>query len=940
MQRILLIVLGLFLTQITFGQKGIITGKVTEDGTGEEIPFANITIKGTEIGAASDLTGVFEISLDAGTYVIQCSSLSFKDVEKEVIVKSGETTRVNFEISEDGVIIDTGAEVVARRKTNSANHIDNMKRKDGGVIDGVSSELAKALGASNVSAMASKGSGISVEGGKYVYVRGLSDRYSLTTMNGGEIPGLDPNRNSVQLDLFPSNLVQNITIRKSFTPNLPGSFTGGLIDIATKDFPDSMQYNVTFALGYNTNASLNSDFLSYAGSSTDVLGFDNGLRAIPSSVDGQNVPSFLSGENQALQNQTRSFSKTWAPTAKTALPNHKFGFSFGNRKTIKGGRVIGYNISTTYAHNYKFYEGGVTGRYKLTGNVQDDSVLNQESILRDARGDESVLWGALANLSYRYKKGNTIGLTVIRNQNGISSARSQQGKVPSIDQDFVKEQYSIRYLERSLNTAQLKGSHVLNEGTGVRVNWIASAARAAQETPDLRIVEFLIKNPQENSGFDLYDADINVPSRFFRSMNEWNFDTKADITIPFKLEGDRESNVQFGFSNVYKSRNFTERLYEFYSNGINFNGNVSEYFTDENMDHSQEDFIYVEDRTDTKNSYAATQNVLSGYAMTDFRITPLWRVVAGARVENAQIESISDKFYELESEEEKAKFVGLLDNTDILPSLNITRTVNEKTNLRLALTRTLARPSFREVSAFASFDFENQLVKLGNPNLKRTLIDNLDLRYEFYPEPGEIFSVSAFYKRFNNPIELVVNPEAANVELTWENQDLATLYGLEFEYKKNLDFIDALRNWKLQTNVTIVESQTQIDDEELIQIQETDPNHASTRRMFGQSPYIVNASLIHKNRDNGWSSAISYNVSGEKLVIVVNGGTPNVLEQPRHMLGVNVSKAVNENLKFTLSASNILNAEYLRTYSLQDQDYTFQSFRLGQTVTAKVSYIF
>jgi len=832
MQRLLLIIGAIIISLHSFSQTGTITGQVTDQATGEEIPMANLSIKGTQIGATADLTGVFEFTIEPGTYVVVCSYVGFTSLEKEVTVKEGSATRVNFPIAEDGVVIGNGVEVISTAITNTSNAIDRMKFKDGAVMDGVSSELAKELGTANVSSMAEKASGISVEGGKYVYVRGLSDRYSLTTMNGGEIPGLDPNRNSVQLDLFPSTLVQNVTIRKSFTPNLPGNFTGGLVDIATKDFPDSLQYNVSFSIGYNCNATLNSDFLSYQGSSTDFLGVDNGLRAIPGAVSGNEIPSFTSGQNDLLQSQTRGFTKTWVPSTSTALPNHKFGFSFGNRKTLENGKVIGFNIATTYSHNYKFYDYGITGRYKLTDNVENTDQLNRESLLTDARGDESVLWGALANLNYRYKKGNTIGLTFIRNQNGISSARAQSGSVPSIDQDFKKHQFSIRYLERSLNTAQLKGNHLINEESGFRINWIASAAYAFQDTPDLRVLEYLEKDPSNNTGFDLYDADINVPSRFFRQMNEWNFDTKVDVIVPFKLEGDRESNFQFGISNVFKDRDFTERLYEFYSNGVEFNGNVDEFFTNENMDLTSEDYIYVEDRTDTKNSYQANQNVLSGYAMTDFRLTKRWRVVAGARIENAHIESTSDKFYLVESEEEKAKFKGVLDNTDILPSLNLTRTLGENTNLRIALTRTLARPSFREISAFASFDFENQLVKLGNPDLERTLIDNLDLRYEFYPNPGELFSVSAFYKRFNNPIELVVNPEAANVELTWENQDLATLFGLEFEFKKDLSFIDGLENWKIQTNITLVESKTQIDNDELLQIQEL----IKTQIMAGVQP--------------------------------------------------------------------------------------------------------
>ncbi|MFK7756098.1 MAG: TonB-dependent receptor [Flavobacteriales bacterium] len=942
MQRLFIVCFATFMAVNLFAQNGTVSGTVKDKDSGEEIPMANIFVKDSEIGVGADYMGEYSLELPAGEYTLVCSAISYYDVELSVIIKEGEVSLLNFLIGEEeGGIAIREAVVGGSHKKGGDNEIDAMKLIDKGIVDGVSNETAKALGATNVANMTSKASGISVEGGKYVYVRGLSDRYSLTTLNGGQIPGLDPNRNSVQLDLFPSTLVQNVTIRKTFTPNLPGNFTGGLVDIQTKDFPDSLEYNVSFSLGFNTNATLNSEFLGYDRSSTDFLGFDNGGRALPESVVNNEVQNQNTGDLALLQEQTRGFSDTWIPNNQTALPNMRFGFSVGNKKELANGKVLGFNLATTYSQKNTFYSNGETGRYKLTGIANDNATLNRESRYTDSRGDQSVLWGALGNISLKFSEGNTVGLTLLRNQNGISSARAQEGTVPNIDPDFLSRQFSTRYIERNLNAAQFKGEHLLNDESGLRMNWIASAAFAQQDTPDLTVLEYLIKNPENNSGYDLYDADINVPSKFFRNMNEWNYDTKVNVIVPLKLVDDKESNLQFGVSNIYKTRVFEERLMEFYSEGISFNGNVNEFFNQENINTSIENYIYVEDRTDTKNSYEATQNVLAGYAMTDYRLGNTWRVVAGARVESAQIESISQKYYEVDTEEEKANFKSELNNVDVLPSLNITKELAEKTKLRMAFTRTLARPSFREVSAFASFDFENQLIKIGNPNLDRTLIDNFDVRYEFYPNTGEIFSISAFYKRFNNPIELVVNPEAANLELTWENQDLATLYGVEFDFRKKLNFLgDKFENWKIGTNVTLVESETQIDSDELAQIRETDPLHDNTRRMFGQSPFIINGVLSYKNIETGWSGSAGYNVSGPKLVLVVQGGTPNILDQPRHDITLSVTKSFSRKFKATLRGQNLLDAETRRSYTYNDTEYVFQSFRTGRTISASISYTF
>lgn len=942
MQRLFLGCLALMYSLSTLiAQTGTVSGIVTDMSTGEEIPMANIWVENSELGTSAGYSGAFTLELPLGKYILICSVISYTEITEAITIKEGENIELDFVLSEDGVVINGGAQVEAKMSNKSDNAIDRMKLNDGGVIDGVSSETAKALGASNVATMTSKAAGISVEGGKYVYVRGLSDRYSLTLLNGGQIPGLDPNRNSVQLDLFPSSLVENVTIRKTFTPNLPGNFTGGLVDIQTKDFPDSLEYNVSLSLGYNTNSTFNSSFLGYERGSTDFLGFDDGNRALPESITNNDVQSPSSGDLALLEQQTKGFSNTWIPSTQTALPNMRFGFSIGNQKLLKGGKVVGFNFATTYSTKNTFYANGQTGRYKLTGLANENETLNKESLYKDSRGDQSVLWGTLGNISLRLKKGNTIGLTLLRNQNGISSARSQTGEVPNIDQDFLSKQFSTRYIERSLNAAQLKGEHLLDEESGLRVNWIGSAAFAAQDTPDLTVLEYLVKNPTNNSGFDLYDADINVPSKFFRKMNESNYDTKINVIIPIKLLKDKESNIQIGMSNLYKNRDFEEKLMEFYSNGVGFDGDVNNFFSEGNMNTENEQFVYVEDRTDTKNSYKARQNVLAGYAMTDYRVGNTWRFVTGARIESAQIESISAKYYEVESEEDKAKYRGQLNNVDVLPSLNITKEFKRKTNFRLAYTRTLARPSFREISAFASFDFENQLIKLGNPELERTLIDNYDLRYEFYPNIGEIFSISAFYKTFHNPIELVVNPEAANIELTWENQDIATLYGVEFDFRKTLGFLgEKFQWWKIGTNITLVESKTPIDQDELSQIRETNPLHSNTRRMFGQSPYIINGVLSYKNPENGLSGSLGYNVSGKKLVLVVIGGTPNVMDQPRHNLNLSVTKELKKNLKVTLRGQNLLDAETRRTYNYNGQDYIFQSFRTGRTVSASISFTF
>ena len=269
--------------------------------------------------------------------------------------------------------------------------------------------------------------------------------------------------------------------------------------------------------------------------------------------------------------------------------------------------------------------------------------------------------------------------------------------------------------------------------------------------------------------------------------------------------------------------------------------------------------------------------------MLDISLTGKLRIIVGVRLETADIHSESYN---------PDKPVGNLTNSDLLPALNIYYGLSKMMNLRGAYTRTLARPTFRELAPYASFDFQGDYVVVGNAALERTLIDNVDLKWEWFMTPIEIFSVGIFYKRFFNPIERTFNPEAGNDELTWRNVDEAKVFGLEADLRKQLDFIPTLRNFKLGLNVTFVKSLVNVDERELSTIHATEPDYPSARVMFGQSPYIINALLSYDNIESGWQSNVSYNVIGKRMVMVILGGTPNIYEQPAGLINFNISFAI------------------------------------------------
>lgn len=1003
MQNYLLLIFSLFSLSV-YSQTGSIQGNISDAETGETLIGATVMLAGTTTGAAGDLDGNFTINnIQPGTYKLVCMFISYRtDTLRNVEVRAGEITTVNFKLGSAAVKMD---EVVIQARANKAGqyYMLNAKQESAVLLDGISSKEIARGGDSDVAGALKRVTGVSVEEGKYVYVRGLSDRYSKTTLNSAVIPSLDPRRNAVQMDMFPVSMVDNISIYKTFSPELPGDFSGGLVDIATKDYPDNLVVDFSIGLGYNTNATFNDDFMGSNSGNSDWRAKGSEDRAVPNDVKENEVApiDFSSFEdarldaglneeewnslsfserqellqesrvqrNETLTQQTKSFNKAWNPEKKKAGLNQSYSLVIGNKVSLFN-NDLGFNVGFNYASVNKFYDDGVTGRYTLTGNVNDVNELTTQRKMVDTRGDEARKWGGLINLSYAIGKNNLIGFNYLHNQNGLNSGRYQEGINPSDDVDLFIRVNSGRYIERSMDTYQLKGEHTIQRAGGMVINWQYSKTESEMITPDLRvftndytvreltsyfdadsnnITDYVNGEELSNSeiedefpGFTsftgpdtLYNVSINLypaPTRFYRNMHEINNHAYLNFKIPFnRHRKGLESSVKFGGTYVDKSRQMDEVRYSFISQGIQYTGNDDLYFSNENMNVVPgESFLYLRDDTELRNSYRATENDIAAYAMVDWKLIKKLRLVTGARLETTNIQTQSL---------DTAQAEGLLDIVDILPALSLKYELNPKNNLRISGSRTLARPTFRELAPFANFDFEDGFVYVGNTELERTLIDNFDLRWEMFPKSGEIISVSAFYKKFHKPIEKVVNPEAQNVEITWENVDQGQVIGLEFEFRKNLDFIThSLRDFSLGFNVTLVKSETSIDPDELEQIRAQDPNHADTREMFGQAPYVVNAYLSYLNRDLGLELNATYNVIGPRMTLVIKGGTPNVFLQPFNLLNFNISKTLGKHFGIKLSASNILNSRKREIQTYKDVEYDFQSFTLGTTFGITLKY--
>lgn len=933
MQKLIILSLILLSFFHSFAQTGKLRGKITDAETGEELIGAAVLVNGTYQGASADLDGNYSISgIAAGTISINCSYISYEPQNiTGIVIKDGEVNILDIKLSSVSVGL---AEVVVAAKAvkNTESALLTMQKKSASVIEGISSQQIARGGDNDAAGAVKRISGVSVEGGKYVYVRGLGDRYSMTTLNGAEIPSLDPERNTVQMDIFPTNAIENMVVYKSFSPNL-NSFTGGLIDIVTKDFPEKFNIAFSATFEYNDQSSFINDFLTYEGGKSDGLGYDDGTRDFP--VASADIPLYPTNRD-AIDNTTKMFNKIMEPTTASTLMNQKYSFMVGNQVKLFG-KTLGFNLGLSYKKDQSYFNNGTRALYKLTDKNAES--LNVEQLYNETKGTTEALIGSLINLNYKLNNNNKVGYVLMYNHSGEKNTLLHYGQKPSDEIGMYIENRELGFQERAIIANQLKGEHYLENLGKLKINWIVSYTNSKQKEPDLRFfTNSFYPDAVGDARYEVNPSKYKVPSRFNRNMNENNLDNKIHFELPFTVLGD-QSKLKFGASYVYKNRAFTEEKLDYQTQVQYYSGSVSEYLSDGNIGQNNPAYdpvtranygLYIQNATDLRNSYDGNQSVSAGYVMVDMPVTQKLRIETGLRFEKNNMTTESKK---------KNLEKGQLNDSDFLPAINLTYSLSEKMNLRLAYTRTLSRPTFREIAPFASFSPVAPTI-VGNPNLTRTLIDNFDLKWEYFVRSGEVFSFGLFYKNFTAPIEMVDNPIAVNPEISYQNVDKAMNYGFETEFRKKLDFIDPLRNISLGVNFSYIFSEVAIDPVELESIRALDPSLPDTRPLFGQAPYILNGLLGYKSDTLGLSVNLVYNVTGQRISLVTKGGTPEVYELPFPELNFNINKNLGKYIVVSFKVNNILNSSHKEVYTYKSVDYPFYEYAYGRSFGLGLAYRF
>ncbi len=950
-------------------QQGIVTGKVIDNETGEPVLFANVFVEGTSTGTTTDFDGVYRLSLDPGTYNISISFVSYATKTiTGVEVKEGEVYPLDVFLSSSMTEL---KEFVIEAKAVERNEVAllKMQQKSVNVVDGISSQEIKNLGISNSAESMKQVTGASVEDGKYVVVRGLGDRYSISQMNGVTLPSPDPYRNSTSLDLIPSNMIDNVVSLKTFTPDKPGNFTGGLIDIQTKSLPDQFYMTVSTGFRFNTVSSFNDQFLRDPDrGSLDAVGYDDGTRQMPEFLENAQNRDLMESRYWALAGQTSEatsqetqlwrqaadeLSSSFIPEQEASLMDHSLSFSVGDQKDVGESNKFGYNFAMRYSRSYNFKEDYIIAQNEFVSPNED---LRQNQFVQ---GNESTLnpeLGGLFSAAYRFGGKNEIGVVVLYNHSTDFNASSLSGRLDEvISANHLYTSRNISMVQRELLTTQVTGEHVISKFKETNVNWVVGRTSGSQIEPDMRLFEDYID--LNTNDFILNNSELQYPFHFFRDLRDVQYNAQIDFETPF---GDKKKNkIKYGGLAQFKTREFSENRFQLSdrgANGVNddyldftaANGDYDAFFGEDNfggaVDIDPNDpskYLLKQSYSSTNlpaNQYEGNENIYAAYLMGVFQLAPTWKLIAGSRLEitDIQITGGNDS-------------VGEINAVDPLPSLGVIKAVSERSNLRLNASRTLARPNMREMAPFESFDLISGPRVTGNPDLGRSTVYNLDLRYEIYPSPGELFSVSGFYKFFEDPIMWEVRKLGSLYRMKPVNVNSGFLFGGEIEFRKKLDFIsESLRNFKIGTNFTYIYSRVEKTDAD-IQIEEAlGADLPSWRPFQAQSPYLANLVLTYSNDSAKLNVSVFANVFGPRMSAYGSAGTPDIYEVmsnsenniPTPTLNLSVSKGFGDHLQARVTVGDILNTRYF-SYQEQDGEYfDIMSYRDGIDIGFNLQYSF
>lgn len=895
---------------------GTIAGVVIDKVSGDPIIEAGVEVVGQQRTVRTDLDGKFSLKIAPGTYELRIFAPLYQGTRlTKVVVQPNRVATADTALAPAGAAGIDVVEVVAQAK-KAAEATQLLKRQKADVVsDNVGAETIAKSPDADAAEVVQRVPAVTVKDDKFIVVRGLGERYSSAILNGSRLPSTDPLRRVVPLDLFPADFIESLSVIKSYTPDLPGDFAGGLVDVDLREFPEQFAFNVGTSVGANTSTTAKR-FLTYKGDKYDYFGFGRAFRDLPGDfvIDAPLSPP--AGRVLALG---RGLDNIWNVDTMTAPPNSGFNLSAGDTFG-----PFGIAVGGTYTTEYRTRRKEIARSYTNSADPTKTEILLQDDFLYDTSEFGTRLGGVLTS-SYKLAPEHRLDFRALLNRNSTDEVRVGRGFTSQFNS--IQRVQQLRYSEEELAYGQLGGEHRL---PWLEVDWRTAYSRTTQDTPDTRNLSFDLGPPDAPHPAE-FQNDAVGGFRVFGALDERLTDSAVDFTVPFKtglpftdVWSGLPAKLKFGPAYAYRDREHNLRFLRYECSACTTADRrlPPEVLLDPARLGDPDNPIQFRDLTQRRDQFGATQEIAGAYGMLEL---PLWRdrlrAVGGARIEYSLIQLDT-------ADEQGDPLIIRKKNTDVMPSANLIYSPRSDMNVRFGFSKTVSRPEFRELSPVLFPEPRTFRSLVGNPDLVETRIKNYDLRWEWFLTPTELVSFGVFYKTLDKPIEITVAPIGSSLIDRFRNAESATLKGAEFETRKGLGtFWRPLEPFTLVSNVALVDAEVQIPREA------RDQQTSTERTLQGQSPFVLNAAVDY-TRPERVIARLLYNTAGRRIISAGASGLPDFFEETRDQVDAVVIVPLKQfGMPFTakFAVENILNDPFRVTVggNVQRRYVTGTKFSLG-----------
>ncbi|MFZ5940037.1 MAG: TonB-dependent receptor domain-containing protein [Bacteroidota bacterium] len=901
MKQHLLIFLFSILTFSLSAQGGSVSGNVSDEATGETLIGATVMIQGTTQGTITDFDGNYLLKgIAPGDYNLIISYISYEKQLIRISVRPGENTSLDVKLKSMVIGVEE-VTVTATRKTDTEAAIISTIKNIDIIANGISADQISKSQDSDAAQVMRRVPGITITDGKFVVVRGLIERYNSVLLNGSTAPSFEADKRAFSFDAVPSGMIDNILIYKSPAPELPADFSGAAINIITRNNADENSLKLSYSAGYRQNATFNKDFQRYKGGKLDWLGVDDGTRAIPEGTPNKEQWSALYNFNDfedylvktdSLVNFSRAFNTIWSPVAKAPLPDQSLSLTL-QRRFLLGRVSVGNITALSYRNENNYYQ---VNRREYSGFDVARQVMLENFNFSDLKSVNEVNAGLIHNWNFIFGNNQKLEFNNFVNNIGENVTSLRSG-VDNYDGETLKS-INLWFRQRFVYSGQLSLKlHFNDDNTNIHV--FGGYSHSLNNRPDDRRLFFVQNSSTEKYYMELQSVATNVKNggRLYIGLDEAIANAGVNFEQKFRVFGDQPWSLKAGFLYDMKVRDYGTRLLGVVtptpnSVGVNLYLPVdsimqtSNFYFDQSATPKRTSGLAYKEGTKASDSYSAEDRNIAAYLALKVPFGKHLNLYGGVRMEHFTRNLYSG----LSVISGQSDTLSLLtrDTINFFPSANLIYTINERNIVRASYGLTTNRPEFREMSSIVYEDFDMNVLIHGNPDLLSSYTHNYDLKYEFYPNLGEMLSVSLFYKHFINPIELFLFPSGTGYDYVPFNTEEAYSAGIEMDARKTLSglansssFLRYLKDFTVIFNSSLIMSVINTNKEFALD---------SVRIMQGQSPTIVNLALYYKSPDNGWMASLTYNRIGRRIAFAGSPNNPHTWELPRNSLDLTVSR--------------------------------------------------